>query len=174
MKSTSRIREATWRAESITAASARDRSRQGGSGTPESYNKPPAGGIPGSPPCTMPAGGASSHGHQRLRSLHHRHRPFELAHGGADAGGAAASSSALAAEGLLDRTARVRVELFGSLALTGKGHGTDRAVLIGLEGRVAGGDRSGQRGAAAGGDPRPGAAGAPRPARDRLRREAAT
>ncbi len=29
---------------------------------------------------------------------------------------------------------RVRVELFGSLALTGKGHGTDRAVLMGLEG----------------------------------------
>jgi len=41
---------------------------------------------------------------------------------------------ALEADGLLDRTARVRVELFGSLALTGKGHGTDRAVLIGLEG----------------------------------------
>ena len=29
---------------------------------------------------------------------------------------------------------RVRVELFGSLALTGKGHGTDRAVLLGLAG----------------------------------------
>jgi len=40
----------------------------------------------------------------------------------------------LAGEGLLDRTARVRTELFGSLALTGKGHGTDRAVLMGLEG----------------------------------------
>jgi L-serine dehydratase len=40
----------------------------------------------------------------------------------------------LASGGLLDRTARVRVELFGSLALTGKGHGTDRAVLMGLEG----------------------------------------
>ncbi|HEY2295605.1 MAG TPA: L-serine ammonia-lyase [Thermoanaerobaculia bacterium] len=39
-------------------------------------------------------------------------------------------------EGLLDRTARVRVELFGSLALTGKGHGTDRAVLMGLEGET--------------------------------------
>ena len=37
-------------------------------------------------------------------------------------------------EGLLDRTARVRAELFGSLALTGRGHGTDRAVLMGLEG----------------------------------------
>ena len=28
----------------------------------------------------------------------------------------------------------MRVELFGSLALTGRGHGTDRAVLMGLEG----------------------------------------
>ncbi len=42
----------------------------------------------------------------------------------------------LAAEGVLDRTARVRGELFGSLALTGKGHGTDRAVLMGLEGET--------------------------------------
>jgi len=39
-------------------------------------------------------------------------------------------------EGLLARAARVRVELFGSLALTGKGHGTDRAVLMGLEGET--------------------------------------
>jgi L-serine dehydratase len=29
---------------------------------------------------------------------------------------------------------RVRVELFGSLAMTGRGHGTDKAVLMGLEG----------------------------------------
>jgi L-serine dehydratase len=36
--------------------------------------------------------------------------------------------------GLLARTARVRVELYGSLALTGRGHGTDKAVLMGLEG----------------------------------------
>jgi len=39
-------------------------------------------------------------------------------------------------KGLLERTERVRVELFGSLALTGKGHGTDKAVLIGLEGET--------------------------------------
>ena len=37
-------------------------------------------------------------------------------------------------DGHLDRTARVRAELFGSLALTGRGHGTDKAVLMGLEG----------------------------------------
>jgi L-serine dehydratase len=42
----------------------------------------------------------------------------------------------LAGEGLLDRAARVRAELFGSLALTGKGHGTDRAVLMGLAGET--------------------------------------
>ncbi|MBS0194010.1 MAG: L-serine ammonia-lyase [Proteobacteria bacterium] len=35
---------------------------------------------------------------------------------------------------LLDRVARVRCELYGSLALTGRGHGTDKAVLLGLEG----------------------------------------
>ena len=38
--------------------------------------------------------------------------------------------------GALDRTARVRVELFGSLGHTGRGHGTDRAVLLGLEGEA--------------------------------------
>ena len=38
--------------------------------------------------------------------------------------------------GLLDRTVEIRVELFGSLALTGRGHGTDRAILLGLAGEV--------------------------------------
>jgi L-serine dehydratase len=37
-------------------------------------------------------------------------------------------------KGDLERTARVRAEVFGSLALTGRGHGTDKAVLMGLEG----------------------------------------
>lgn len=37
-------------------------------------------------------------------------------------------------EGLLASTHIVKTELFGSLALTGKGHGTDVAVLMGLEG----------------------------------------
>jgi len=36
--------------------------------------------------------------------------------------------------GVLEKTARVRAEVFGSLALTGRGHGTDKAVLMGLEG----------------------------------------
>jgi L-serine dehydratase len=39
-------------------------------------------------------------------------------------------------EGLLAGTERVRAELFGSLAHTGRGHGTDRAVLMGLEGET--------------------------------------
>ena len=40
----------------------------------------------------------------------------------------------LHAEGLLDRCMEVTARLYGSLALTGKGHGTDKAVLLGLEG----------------------------------------
>ena len=40
----------------------------------------------------------------------------------------------LAARGLLGRTAQVSAQLYGSLALTGRGHCTDRAVLLGLEG----------------------------------------
>ncbi|WP_240126670.1 L-serine ammonia-lyase [Thermomonas alba] len=36
--------------------------------------------------------------------------------------------------GALERTARVRAEVFGSLAMTGRGHGTDKAILMGLEG----------------------------------------
>jgi L-serine dehydratase len=40
----------------------------------------------------------------------------------------------LAATGTLAKTAHVAVRLYGSLALTGLGHGTDRAVLLGLEG----------------------------------------
>src|SRR5580698_594479 len=39
-------------------------------------------------------------------------------------------------KGVLDRVVRVRAELYGSLALTGRGHGTDRAVLLGLEGEA--------------------------------------
>jgi L-serine dehydratase len=40
----------------------------------------------------------------------------------------------LESAGLLDRVARVQTDLYGSLALTGLGHGTDRAVLLGLAG----------------------------------------
>ncbi len=43
----------------------------------------------------------------------------------------------LESSGVLPRVAEVRVELYGSLALTGRGHGTDRAVLLGLSGEEA-------------------------------------
>jgi L-serine dehydratase len=41
----------------------------------------------------------------------------------------------LVERGLLERTAQVGVQLYGSLALTGRGHCTDRAILLGLEGQ---------------------------------------
>ncbi len=41
---------------------------------------------------------------------------------------------ALEAAGKLQKTCQVTAELFGSLALTGAGHCTDRAILLGLEG----------------------------------------
>ncbi len=40
----------------------------------------------------------------------------------------------LESRGLLNRVQRVQAELYGSLALTGLGHATDRAVLLGLSG----------------------------------------
>jgi L-serine dehydratase len=40
----------------------------------------------------------------------------------------------LSRAGWLSRTTRVRVVLYGSLALTGRGHATDRAVMLGLMG----------------------------------------
>lgn len=42
----------------------------------------------------------------------------------------------LEAGGMVDRVDRVVVNLYGSLALTGKGHGTDKAVILGLEGHL--------------------------------------
>ena len=40
----------------------------------------------------------------------------------------------LAVPGILSQVARIQVEVFGSLAMTGRGHGTDKALLMGLEG----------------------------------------
>ncbi|MFL6052801.1 MAG: L-serine ammonia-lyase [Actinoallomurus sp.] len=40
----------------------------------------------------------------------------------------------LRTDGLLEKTASVHVILYGSLGLTGKGHGSDKAVILGLEG----------------------------------------
>ena len=42
----------------------------------------------------------------------------------------------LAHDGLIDRTARLRIGLYGSLGATGKGHGSDKAVLLGLLGEA--------------------------------------
>jgi L-serine dehydratase len=42
----------------------------------------------------------------------------------------------LGARGLLILVRRLQIELYGSLALTGKGHGTDRAIILGLCGEL--------------------------------------
>src|SRR5215510_2341033 len=42
----------------------------------------------------------------------------------------------LEAAGILPQTAAVRVELFGSLGATGRGHGSDKAVILGLLGET--------------------------------------
>jgi len=42
----------------------------------------------------------------------------------------------LRSTGLLARTAAIRTELYGSLGATGKGHGSDKAVMLGLEGAM--------------------------------------
>ncbi|GGN51628.1 L-serine dehydratase [Streptomyces albiflavescens] len=43
-------------------------------------------------------------------------------------------ANALERDGLLEETSRVHVELFGSLGATGHGHGSVKAVVLGLEG----------------------------------------
>ncbi len=47
---------------------------------------------------------------------------------------AARFAEGLRRDGLLEATAALKVELYGSLGATGKGHGSDKAVLLGLEG----------------------------------------
>jgi L-serine dehydratase len=42
----------------------------------------------------------------------------------------------LARHELLERTVRIEARLYGSLGATGKGHGTDTAILLGLEGAM--------------------------------------
>jgi L-serine dehydratase len=49
---------------------------------------------------------------------------------------AAAFAATIVASGVLARVKRVRVDLFGSLGWTGKGHGTDKAVILGLAGEM--------------------------------------
>ena len=42
----------------------------------------------------------------------------------------------LAQDGLLEAVGQVKAELFGSLGATGHGHGSDKAVILGLEGEA--------------------------------------
>ena len=48
---------------------------------------------------------------------------------------AAAFANGLVETGAIDRVASVEVALLGSLAFTGKGHATDKAVVLGLSGQ---------------------------------------
>ncbi|MBG0740541.1 L-serine ammonia-lyase [Paeniglutamicibacter antarcticus] len=48
---------------------------------------------------------------------------------------AAVFAAELASQGIVDAVTGLRVDLYGSLAATGRGHGTMTAVLLGLEGR---------------------------------------
>ncbi len=43
--------------------------------------------------------------------------------------------SELRSENIINRTNRIKVDLFGSLSLTGKGHATDLAIMLGLSGQ---------------------------------------
>ncbi len=45
-------------------------------------------------------------------------------------------SSALLEAGTLSKVAQVSVELFGSLGATGKGHGSPKAIMLGLAGET--------------------------------------
>jgi len=42
----------------------------------------------------------------------------------------------LQCDGLLERAHRIKAELYGSLGATGKGHGSDKAVMLGFEGEL--------------------------------------
>ena len=57
---------------------------------------------------------------------------------------AAAAFVAMLNEDERSAVKRLKVTLLGSLAWTGRGHSTDKAVMLGLSGFVAGNDRSRQ------------------------------
>ncbi len=42
----------------------------------------------------------------------------------------------LALDGLLEQVAMIKADLYGSLGATGKGHGSDKAVMLGFEGEL--------------------------------------
>src|SRR5688572_4603134 len=47
---------------------------------------------------------------------------------------APSSMERIEAEGLFAQVRAIKVELFGSLGFTGRGHGSDKAIILGLEG----------------------------------------
>jgi hypothetical protein len=73
------------------------------------------------------------HGRLGLRPVQDRHRPEQQPHRGPDAGGAAVRA-APAARGPAGAHRARAGQLYGSLGATGKGHGSDKAVLLGLAG----------------------------------------
>ena len=50
-------------------------------------------------------------------------------------------ADSLRARNLLAVTTAIKTELYGSLGATGKGHGSDKAVMLGLEGETPNGTR---------------------------------
>ncbi len=118
---------------------------------------------------TIPAEADFFHGHQHLRPLHHRHRPFELPHRGTHAGGPPLRREPGAGGPAGGRLPGAGGALrFPRLDRPRPRHGPRRAH--GARGGVAGGGRSRQRGASGGGHPRQRADRPPRPARDPLPR----
>ena len=78
-----------------------------------------------------------------LESIYHWYRAEQLAYRGADARFRTLCAKASRSWVLIAKTARIATHLYGSLALTGKGHGTDRALILGLEGETPEGCRCG-------------------------------
>ena len=77
------------------------------------------------------------HEFERFRHLQDRHRAFELAHHGTDERGAQLRASCWPRAACSSGHRQVSAQLYGSLALTGRGHCTDRAILLGPRGHSA-------------------------------------
>jgi hypothetical protein len=84
---------------------------------------------------TRPAPREFPMGCQRLRPVQGRHWSVEfLTHVGPMRAAARFRRRLAGGIGIVVAAPRVRAEVFGSLALTGRGHGTDKALLMGFEG----------------------------------------
>jgi hypothetical protein len=69
-----------------------------------------------------------------FRPVQARRRPVQLPHRGADEGGAPVPGTGGCRARLVQPSNARQAEAYGSLALTGSGHATDKAILWGLEG----------------------------------------